>query len=242
MASRKKCLGSLEGSLKIWLLHLLGINSGASYFSHSCLAWSNVLWKTFSQLLLFCRRISSTLSMSSVTASTSNSFFCRSFETGRIIPEVCCITKAAFKNVHFCTDVSKAALVATSSCLFSCCYSSRVETTAGNSVSKFMIESCLSTQRVAQIGFSFCREETEPKTPLSTLSWNIDTRGAERDRKTRMSDIVVTAFLITGNCDEVLMTKLRTWLQQWAYMAKGYNSFTLAWTPRYFTLIILAPS
>jgi len=29
-----------------------------------------------------------------------------------------------------------------------------------------------------------------------------------------MSDIVAIAFLITGNCDEVLMTKLRTWLQQ----------------------------
>ena len=61
-------------------------------------------------------------------------------------------------------------------------------------------------------------------------------------QKTHMSDIVAIAFLITGNCDEVLMTKLRTWLQQWVYMAKRYNSFTLAWTPRYFPLILLAPS
>ena len=60
-------------------------------------------------------RISSTLSMSSITANISNSFFCSSFETNRIIPEVCCITKAAIKNVHFCTELSKvAALVATS--------------------------------------------------------------------------------------------------------------------------------
>jgi len=139
-------------------LHLLGINSGASYFWHSFLAWSNILWKTFSQLRLFCRRISSTLSMSSINANISNSFFCSSFETGRIIPEVCCITKAAIANVHFCTELSKvAALVATSTCLFSCCNSSSVETTAGNSVTKMIIESCLSTQRVAQIGFSFCR-------------------------------------------------------------------------------------
>ena len=95
MTSRKKCSGSSERklSLKIWLLHLLGIDSGASYFSHSFLAWSNILWKTFSQLLLFCRRISSTLSMNSITASISNSFFCSSFETGRIIPEVCCISR-----------------------------------------------------------------------------------------------------------------------------------------------------
>jgi len=87
--------------------HLLGINSGASYFSHSFLAWSIILWKTFSQLLLFCRRISSTLSVSSITANISNSFFYSSFETGRIIPEVCCITEAAIKNVHFCTELSK---------------------------------------------------------------------------------------------------------------------------------------
>ena len=73
-----------------------------------------------------------------------------------------------------------------------------------------MIESCLSTQRVAQIGFSFCRKEAEPETSFSTLSWNIDTRCAERDRKTQMSDIVAIVFLITGNCDEVLMTKLKT--------------------------------
>jgi len=107
-----------------------------------------------------------------------------------------------------------------------------------------MIESCLSAQRVAQIGFNFCREEAEPETSLSTLSWNIDTRCTERDRKTHMSDIVAIAFLMTGNCDEVLMTKLRTWLQQWVYMAmaKGYNSFTLAWTPRYFPHILLASS
>jgi len=99
---------------EIWLLHLLGINSGASYFSHSFLAWSNILRKTFSQLLLFCRRISSTLSMNSITANIPNSFFCSSFETGRIIPEVCCTSKAAIKNVHFCTELSKAvALVAT---------------------------------------------------------------------------------------------------------------------------------
>ena len=53
---------------------------------------------------------------------------------GRIIPEVCCVTKAAIKNVHFCTELSKvAALVATSTCLFSCCNSSSVEITAGNS-------------------------------------------------------------------------------------------------------------
>ena len=137
-------------SLKIWLLHLLGINSEASYFSHSFLAWSNILWKTFSQLLLFCRRISSTLSLSSITANTSNSFFCSSFETGRIIPEVCCTTKVAIKIVHFYTALRNvAALVATSTCLFSCCNSSSVETTAGNSVMKMMIESCLSTQRVA---------------------------------------------------------------------------------------------
>ena len=85
-------------------------------------------------------------------------FFCSSFETGRIIPEVCCITKPAIKNVHFCTELSKvAALVATFTCLFSCCNSSSVETTAGNSVTKMMIESCLSTQRVAQIGFSLLR-------------------------------------------------------------------------------------
>jgi len=84
-----------------------------------------------------------------------------------------------------------------------------------------MMESYLSTRRAAQIGFSFCREEAEPETSLSTLSWNIDTRCAERDRKAHMSDIVAIAFLITGNCDEVLMTKLRTWLQQWVHMAKG---------------------
>ena len=130
-------------------------------------------------------------------------------------------------------------MVATSTCLSSCCNSSSVETTSGNSVTKMMIESCLSTQRVAQIGFSFCHEEAESQTSLSTLSWNIETRCAERDRKTYMSDC---AFLITGNSDEVLMTKLRTWLQQWVYMAKGCSSFTLAWTPRYFPLILLAPS
>ena len=78
-----------------------------------------------------------------------------------------------------------------------------------------MIGSCLSTQRVAQIGFSFCRKEAEPEASLSTLSWNIDTRCAERDRKTHMSDIVAIAFLITGNGNEVLMTKLRTWLCAW---------------------------
>jgi len=222
--------------------NLLGINSGASYFSHSFLAWSNILWKTFSQLLLFCRRISSTLSISSITANISNYFFCSSFETGRIIPEVCCITKVAIKNVHFWIELSKvAALVATSTCLFSCCISSSVETTAGNSVTQMMIESYLSTQRVSQIGFSFCRKEAEPETSLSTSSRNIDTRWAERDRKTHMSDIVAIAFLITGNCDEVLMTKW-TWLQQCVYVAKGYNSFTLAWTPQYFPLILLAPS
>jgi len=155
------------------------MNSGASYFSHSFLAWSNILWKMFSQLLLFCQRISSTLSMSSITANISNSFFCSSFETGRIIPEVCCITKAAIKNVHFCTELSKVAvLVATFTYLFSCRNSSSVETTAGNSATKMMIESCLSIQRVAQIAFSFCREEAEPETSLSTLSWNIDTRCA----------------------------------------------------------------
>jgi len=60
--------------------------------------------------------------------------------------------------------------------------------------------------------------------------------------KTHMSDIVAIAFLTNGNCDEVLMTKLRTWLQQEVYMAKGYNYFTLAWTPRYFPLILLASS
>ena len=125
----------------------------------------------FSQLLLFCQRISSTLSMSSITANISNSFFCSSFETGRIIPEVCCITKAAIKNVHFCTELSKVAvLVATFTYLFSCRNSSSVETTAGNSATKMMIESCLSIQRVAQIAFSFCREEAEPETSLSTLS------------------------------------------------------------------------
>jgi len=157
--------------------------------------------------------------MSSITTNISISFFCSSFETGRIIPEVCCLTKAAIKNVHFCTELSKvAALVATCTCLFSCCNSSNVETIAGNSVTKMMIESCLSTQRVAQIGFSFCREEAEPETSLLTLSWNIDMRCAERYRKTHLSDIVAIAFLITGNCDEVLMTKLRTWLQQWVYM------------------------
>jgi len=73
-----------------------------------------------------------------------------------------------------------------------------------------MIESCLSTQRVAQIGYSFCREEAEPETSLSTLIRAC----AERDRKMHVSYIVAIAFLITGNCDEVLMTKLRTWLQQ----------------------------
>jgi len=62
---------------------------------------------------------------------------------------VYCITKAAIKNVHFGTELSKvAALVATSTCSFSCSNSSSVETTAGNSVTKMMIESCLSTQRV----------------------------------------------------------------------------------------------
>jgi len=30
-----------------------------------------------------------------------------------------------------------------------------------------MIESCLSTQRVTQIGFSFCSEEADPETFLS---------------------------------------------------------------------------
>jgi len=73
--------------------------------------------------------------MSSITANISNSFFCCSFETGRIIPEVCCITKAAIKNVHFWIFWASwieqaAALVATSTCLFSCCNSSSVETTA----------------------------------------------------------------------------------------------------------------
>jgi len=109
--------------------------------------------------------------MSSFTTNISNSFFRSSFETGRIIPEVCCITKAAIKNVHFCADLTLskvAALVAT--CLFSCYNSSSVETTAGNSVTKMMIDSYLSTQRVAQIGFNFCREEAEPETSLSTLS------------------------------------------------------------------------
>jgi len=48
---------------------------------------------------------------------------------------------------------------------FPAAISSSGETTAG----KMMIESCLSTQRVAQIGFSFYREETEPETSLSTL-------------------------------------------------------------------------
>ena len=43
---------------------------------------------------------------------------------------------------------------------------------------------------------------------------NCDTRCAKRDRKTNMSDIIAIAFLITGNCDEVQMAKLRTWLQQ----------------------------
>jgi len=90
---------------------------------------------------------------------------------GRMIPEVCCITKAAIKNVNFCTELSKvAALVATSTCLISCCNSSSAETTAGNNVTKMMIDSCLSTQRVAQIGFSFCHEEAESQTSLSTLS------------------------------------------------------------------------
>jgi len=144
--------------------------------------------------------------------------------------------------VHFCTELSKvAALVATSAC-FPAAITSSVETTAGNSVTKMLIESCLSTQRVAQIGFSFCREEAKPETSLSTLSWNIDTRCAERDRKTRMSDIVAIAFLIPGNCDEVLMTKVRKWLHQWVYMSKGHNSFTPAWTPRYFPIILRAPS
>jgi len=199
--------------------------------------------KLFSQFLLFFRRISSTLSMSSITANIFNSFVCSSFETGRIIPEVYCMTNAAIKNVHFCTELSKvAALVTTSTCLFSCCNSSSVETPAGNSITKMINESCLSTQRVAQIGFSFCREEAEPEISVLTLSWNINTRCAERDRKTHMSDIVAITLLITGNCDEVLMTKLRTWLQQWVYMAKGYNFFTPAWTPRYFQLILLAPS
>jgi len=119
-------------------------------------------------LLLFCRRISSTLSMSSTTANISNSFFCSSSKIGTIIPEVCCITKTAIKNVYFCTELSKvAALVATFTCLFSCCNSSSVETTAGNSVTKMMIESCLSTRRVAQIGFSFCSEEADRETFLS---------------------------------------------------------------------------
>ena len=78
-----------------------------------------------------------------------------------------CVTKATIKNVHFCTELRKvAALVATSTCLISCCKSSSAETTAGNSVTKMIIESCLSTQRVAQIGFSFCREEAEPETSL----------------------------------------------------------------------------
>jgi len=109
--------------------------------------------------------------MSSITANISNYFFCSTFETGRIIPEVCCITEAAIKNVHFCTELGNVAdLVATSTCLFSCCNSSSVETTVGNSVTKMMIESCFSTQRVAQIGFSFCREEAEPETFISTLS------------------------------------------------------------------------
>jgi len=103
--------------------------------------------------------------MSSRTANISNSSFCSSFETGRIIPEMCCITKAAIKTVHFCTELSKvAALVATSTCLFSCCNFSSVDTTAGNSVTIMMIESCHSTRRVAQIGFSFCRDEAEPET------------------------------------------------------------------------------
>jgi len=109
--------------------------------------------------------------MSSITANISNPFFCSSFETGRIIPEVCCITKAAIKNVHFCTELSKvSAMIATSTCLFSCCNSSSVETTAGNSVTKMMIESSFSIQRMAQIGFSFSREEAEPETSLSTFT------------------------------------------------------------------------
>ena len=56
---------------------------------------------------------------------------------------------------------------------------------------------------MSQIRFTFCREEAEPESSVSTLSWNIDTRCAERDRKTHTSDIVAIAFLITGNCDEV---------------------------------------
>jgi len=65
----------------------------------------------FSQLLLFCWTISSTLSMSSITASISDSFFCSSFETGRIISEVCCITKAAIEKRHFSTELSKVSCV-----------------------------------------------------------------------------------------------------------------------------------
>jgi len=64
------------------------------------------------------------------------------------MPEVYCITKAAIKNVHFCTELSKvAALVANSTCLFSCCNSSSVETTPGNSVTKMIIESLWRTRR-----------------------------------------------------------------------------------------------
>jgi len=73
--------------------------------------------------------------------------------------------------MHFCTELSAvASMVASSICLFSCCNSSSAETTVGNCVTKMMIESCLSTQRVAPIGFSFCREEAEPEIYLSTLS------------------------------------------------------------------------
>jgi len=63
-----------------------------------------------------------------------------------------------------------AALVATSKLLVFLLQFLNVETTAGNSVTTMMIESCLSTHRVAQIGFSFCREAAEPETSLSPFS------------------------------------------------------------------------
>jgi len=168
------------------------------------------------------------------------------FETGKIIPEVFCITKPAIKNVHFCTELSKvASLVATPLVFllqFLKCRKFRDTILVAVVSQKWWSSHVFPPSVWHKLVSASVAKKPYLKLLFQYFLENIDTPCAERDRKTRMSDIVAIAFLATGNCDEVLMTKLRTWLQQWVCMAKGYNSFTLAWTLRYFPLILLAPS
>jgi len=80
---------------------------------------------------------------SSFTANISNSFFCSSFETGRIVPEVCCIIKAAIKKCAFLYRIEQSCCFGRNLHLlvFLLQFKCTVETTAGNSVTKMMIES-----------------------------------------------------------------------------------------------------